>query len=153
MGAVLMSEAVYTAIAEGAPDGQVIGHGLTYSGHPVSAAVGLEVLRLYTEGGILAHGQAMGWHFAAGLKSLVEHPLVGEARGRGLLGALELVADKKRRTAFNTGLRLPDRLFAIGKRNGVIFRAFGDGTIGLAPALCCTESEMELILSVFSNIG
>ena len=57
MGATLMSDEVYAAIADGAPKGAPIGHGATYSGHPVSAAVALEVLRLYDEGGVLANGQ------------------------------------------------------------------------------------------------
>jgi adenosylmethionine-8-amino-7-oxononanoate aminotransferase len=147
MGAVLMSEAVYTSIADGASEELVIGHGLTYSGHPVSAAVALEVLRLYTEGGILANGQAVGQYFAAGLQAMSQHPLVGDARGCGLLGALELVADKERRTRFDPSLKLPDRIFDRGYRNGVIFRAFGDCTIGLAPALCCTDGEMEMIFA------
>jgi adenosylmethionine-8-amino-7-oxononanoate aminotransferase len=145
MGAVLMSEAVYDGLADGAAPDMPIGHGFTYSGHPVSAAVALEVLRLYTEGGILANGQAVGRRFAAGLADLSHHPLVGEARGRGLLGALELVADKATKRSFDPALKLPDRLFAGAYRNGVIFRAFGDGMIGLAPALCCTDGEMDLI--------
>ncbi len=59
MGAVLLSDKVYNGIADGAAPDAVIGHGYTYSGHPVSAAVGLEVIRLY-ESGILANGQAVG---------------------------------------------------------------------------------------------
>lgn len=145
MGAVLMSEAIYQGIASGTGEGQVVGHGFTYSGHPVSAAVGLEVIRLYTDGGILANGQARGVDFAAGLASLKDHPLVGDVRGRGLLGAIELVTDKATKTRFDASLKLPDRLFAQGYRNGVIFRAFGDNIIGLAPALCCNETEMALI--------
>lgn len=145
MGAVLMSEAIYQGIANGTGEGQVVGHGFTYSGHPVSAAVGLEVIRLYTEGGILANGQARGVDFAAGLASLKDHPLVGDVRGRGMLGAIELVTDKAAKTRFDASLKLPDRLFAQGYKNGVIFRAFGDNIIGLAPALCCNEAEMALI--------
>lgn len=145
MGAVMMSEAIYQGIANGTGEGQVVGHGFTYSGHPVSAAVGLEVIRLYTEGGILANGQARGVDFAAGLASLKDHPLVGDVRGRGMLGAIELVTDKAAKTRFDASLKLPDRLFAQGYKNGVIFRAFGDNIIGLAPALCCNEAEMALI--------
>lgn len=145
MGAVMMSEAIYQGIANGTGEGQVVGHGFTYSGHPVSAAVGLEVIRLYTEGGILANGQARGADFAAGLASLKDHPLVGDVRGRGMLGAIELVTDKAAKTRFDASLKLPDRLFAQGYKNGVIFRAFGDNIIGLAPALCCNEAEMALI--------
>jgi adenosylmethionine-8-amino-7-oxononanoate aminotransferase len=145
MGAVLMSEEVYQGLANGAAPDVPIGHGFTYSGHPVSAAVGLEVLRLYTDGGILANGQAVGTVFAAGLERLRSHPLVGEARGVGLLGALELVADRKAKRGFAPELKFSERLFDRAYQNGVIFRAFGDGTIGLAPALCCTAAEMEMI--------
>ena len=94
MGATMLSEEVYAGIADGAPAGAPIGHGATYSAHPVGAAVALEVLRLYEEGGVLANGQRVAPRFAAGLEALRAHPLVGDARHRGLLGALELVSDK-----------------------------------------------------------
>jgi len=145
MGAVLMSDKVYQGIADGAAPDMPIGHGVTYSGHPVSAAVGLEVLRLYTEGGILANGQAVAARFSAGMEMLADHPMVGETRGRGLLGAIELVTDKTSKNRFDPALRLPDRLFAQGYANGVIFRAFADNIIGLAPALCCSDDEMDMI--------
>jgi adenosylmethionine-8-amino-7-oxononanoate aminotransferase len=145
MGALLMSDRVYQGIADGASPELPIGHGATYSGHPVSAAVGLEVLRLYLDGGILANGQRMAAHFAAGLRDIADHPLVGDTRGRGLLGAIELVSDKARKTRLDPALKVPDRLFARALENGVIFRAFGDNIIGLAPALCCNEDEMGMI--------
>ncbi|MBL8649317.1 MAG: aspartate aminotransferase family protein [Sphingopyxis sp.] len=145
MGALLMSQRVYEGIADGAAANLAIGHGLTYSGHPVSAAVGLEVLRLYEEGGILANGQAVGPRFAAGLAALDDHPLVGDTRGRGLLGAIELVVNKDSKARFDPSLGLADRLFARGYGNGVIFRAFADNIIGLAPALCCSDDEMDMI--------
>ena len=147
MGAVMIAEHVYAGIADGAAPETPIGHGYTYSGHPVSAAVGLEVIRLYTEGGILANGQRTGVAFEAGLKALESHPLVGEARSRGMLGALELVSDKKAKTPFDPALKMSERLFANGYRNGIVFRAFADGTIGLAPALSCTLDEMGLLLA------
>lgn len=147
MGAVLMTDRIYAGIADGAAPDLPIGHGFTYSAHPVSAAVGLEVLRLYTEGGILANGQAVAPRFASGLNALKDHPLVGDARSVGLLGALELVADKQSKELFPSALRLSDRLFKSAYRNGLIFRAFADGTIGLAPALSCTASEMEQLLA------
>lgn len=147
MGAVLMSERIYTGIADGAAPDVPVGHGFTYSAHPVSAAVGLEVLRLYTEGGILANGQSVARRFTDGLAALADHPLVGDARNAGLLGALELVADKRTKARFDPALKVPDRLARIGYDNGLIFRAFGDGVIGLAPALCCTQDEMELLLA------
>ena len=141
LGATLMSEKVYAGIADGAPAGASIGHGATYSAHPVGAAVALEVLRLYEEGGVLANGQRGGAHFAAGLDALSAHPLVGDARHRGLLGALELVSDKASKRGFDTALGLPDRIFAAGYRNGLVFRSFGDHILGFAPALTFTEDE------------
>jgi 4-aminobutyrate--pyruvate transaminase len=143
MGATMLSEPVYATIADAAPAGVPIGHGATYSAHPVGAAVALEVLRLYDEGGIVANGQRVAPHFAAGLDALREHPLVGDARHRGLLGALELVSDKSSKRGFDPALALPDRLFAAAYRNGVIFRCFGDGVLGFAPALTFTEAEFE----------
>lgn len=145
MGAVLMSDEVYQGIAEGAAADVPIGHGFTYSGHPVSAAVALEVLRLYIEGGILENGRKVGARFESGLKAIADHPLVGETRGRGMLGAIELVADKATKARFDPALKVAARLFDRGYANGVIFRAFTDGIIGLAPALCCSDDEMVMI--------
>jgi 4-aminobutyrate---pyruvate transaminase len=142
MGALLMSERVYEGIAEGTPAGAVVGHGATYSAHPVSAAVALEVLRLY-EDGILANGQQVAKHFEAGLQSMLRHPLVGDARSRGLLGALELVSDKYTKAQFDASLKLPDRVAEAAYRHGLVFRAFGDGILGFAPALCFTPGEFE----------
>ena len=141
MGATMISEKVYAGIADGAPAGVSVGHGATYSAHPVSAAVALEVLRLYEEGGVLANGQRGAAHFAAGLDALRTHPLVGESRHRGLLGALELVSDKQSKRGFDAALGLSDRIFAAGYRNGLVFRSFGDHILGFAPALTFTEDE------------
>jgi adenosylmethionine-8-amino-7-oxononanoate aminotransferase len=147
MGALLMSEAVYQAIAEGAGAQLPVGHGQTYSAHPVSAAIGLEVLRLYHEGGLLANGIAQGPCFAAGLRELLAHPLVGDARSRGLLGALELVSDKATKAGFAPELRLHERIAEAAYRNRVIFRAFGDNILGFAPALCYTADEFALLFA------
>ncbi|MGA0609696.1 aspartate aminotransferase family protein [Caldimonas sp. KR1-144] len=143
MGATMLSEQVYAGIADGAPAGAPIGHGATYSAHPVAAAAALEVLRLYEEGGVLANGQRVAAHFAAGLEGLRAHPLVGDARHRGLLGALELVSDKASKRGFDASLGLADRLFDTGYRNGLVFRSFGDHILGFAPALTYTEAEFE----------
>lgn len=145
LGAVLLSEGVYAAIADGSASGTPIGHGHTYSAHPVSAAVGLEVLRLYHEGGLLANGVAQAPRFEQGLQQLLEHPLVGDARQRGLLGALELVADKVTKGRFDPALGLSERIARIAYRNGLIFRAFSDNILGFAPALCYSAGEMDLL--------
>ena len=150
MGAVLLSGAVYDAIADGTPRDALVGHGHTYSGHPVSAAVALEVLRLYHEGGLLANGRAMAPRFEAGLQALRDHPLVGEARQRGLLGALELVADKRTKQPFDPSLKLSERITRAALRNGIIFRAFGDNILGFAPALVCGAAEFD---ALFERLG
>src|SRR5207253_1332934 len=111
------------------------------------AAVALEVIRLYEEGGILANGQQVAKHFEAGLQAMLRHPLVGDARSRGLLGALELVSDKYTQARFDPALKLPDRVADSGYRNGLVFRAFGDGILGFAPALCFTPAEFEQLFA------
>jgi 4-aminobutyrate--pyruvate transaminase len=143
LGALLISERVYAGIADGTPAGALVGHGATYSAHPVGAAVALEVIRLYEEGGILANGRKVARHFEAGLQAMLRHPLVGDARSRGLLGALELVSDKYTKASFDPALQLPDRIAKAAYKNGLIFRAFGDCILGFAPALCYTASEFE----------
>ena len=74
MGAVLISDAIYQGIADGTTPGTPMGNGHTYSAHPVSAAIALEVLRLYEEGGVLANGVAQGPRFEAGLQKFMRHP-------------------------------------------------------------------------------
>lgn len=147
MGALLMSEAIYQAIADAAGPDLAVGHGQTYSAHPVSAAIGLEVLRLYHEGGLLANGVAHTPQFARGLQDLLAHPLVGDARSRGLVGALELVSDKHSKQGFDPSLRLSERITAAAYRNRLVFRAFGDNILGFAPALCYTADEFEMLFA------
>jgi adenosylmethionine-8-amino-7-oxononanoate aminotransferase len=88
---------VYSAIADGAAEGTPVGHGHTYSVHPVSAAVGLEVLRLYHEGGLLANGIAQGPRFEEGLQQLPQHPLVGDFNEQYGVGLESSRADLRRR--------------------------------------------------------
>ena len=147
MGALLFSDAIFQAIADAAGPDLAVGHGQTYSAHPVSAAIGLEVLRLYHEGGLLANGVKQEPHFAAGLRALLDHPLVGDARSRGLLGALELVADKDAKTPFPAALKLSERIAAAAYRNRLVFRAFADNILGFAPALCYTGGEFDLLFT------
>lgn len=145
MGAVFMADHVYQTIADGAGDAAV-GHGYTYSGHPVSAAVGLEVLRLY-EGGLLENGRKAGARLMAGLQGLSDHPLVGDVRGRGMLAAIELVTDKEAKTPLPASVNPAKRLFDRAYDNGLILRAFGNGVLGYAPPLCCTDEEIDQIVA------
>lgn len=144
MGAVFMSDRIYQTIADAMGD-EAVGHGFTYSGHPVSAAVGLAALELY-EGGLLENGQRMGARLMDGLRGLADHPLVGDVRGRGMLAAVELVTDKAAKTPLPETAKPSQRLFDRAWEAGVIIRAFGNGVLGFAPPLCCTEDEIDQIV-------
>jgi putrescine---pyruvate transaminase len=144
MGAVFLSDAVYNTIADAAGTAAV-GHGYTYSAHPVSAAVGLEALRLY-EDGLMANGVKAGARLMAGLQSLRDHPLVGDVRGRGLLAAIELVVDKERKTPLPAAAEPARRVFDRAWSNGLVIRAFPTGVLGYAPPLCCTDDDIDAIL-------
>ncbi|MCF6110982.1 MULTISPECIES: aspartate aminotransferase family protein [Mesorhizobium] len=144
MGAVFMSDHVYNTIADGAGKAPV-GHGYTYSAHPVSAAVGLECLRLY-EDSLLENGRKAGKRLMEGLRSLADHPLVGDIRGRGMLAAIELVTDKERKTPLPAAADPGRRIFERAWANGLVIRAFNNGILGFAPPLCCTEADIDGIL-------
>ena len=144
MGAVFLSDKVYNTIADGA-GAAAIGHGYTYSAHPVSAAVGLECLRLY-ENGLLENGARMGERLMAGLRSLSDHPLVGEVRGRGMLAAVELVTDKAGKTPLPASAEPSRRVFDRAWDNGLVIRAFANGILGYAPPLCCTPDDIDRIV-------
>ena len=144
MGAVFMSDHVYDTIADGA-GAKAVGHGFTYSAHPVSAAVALEVLALY-EGGLFDNGIKAGARLMAGLESLRDHPLVGDVRGRGMLAAVELVTDKDKKTALPAAVQPATRLFDRAWDQGLIVRSFAQGIFGYAPPLCCTDGEIDAIV-------
>jgi len=144
MGAVFMSDKIYNTIADGA-GASAVGHGYTYSAHPVSAAVGLEVLRLY-ENGLLENGRKAGARLMEGLKGLESHPLVGDVRGRGMLAAIELVTDKQRKIPLPAAADPSRRIFDRAWDNGLVVRAFGNGVLGYAPPLCCTMAEIDAII-------
>lgn len=131
MGAVFMADHVYNVIADGA-GAAAVGHGYTYSAHPVSAAVALEVLKLY-EDGLLDNGIKAGARLMAGLEGLRDHPLVGDVRGRGMLAAIELVVDKEKKTPLPASAMPARRIFDRAWDNGLIIRAFANGVLGYAP--------------------
>ncbi|MBM2290437.1 aspartate aminotransferase family protein [Sulfitobacter pseudonitzschiae] len=150
MGAVFMSDHVYDTIADGA-GAKAVGHGFTYSAHPVSAAVALEVLALY-EGGLFDNGIKAGARLMAGLESLRDHPLVGDVRGRGMLAAVELVTDKDKKTPLPAAVQPATRLFDRAWDQGLIVRSFAQGIFGYAPPLCCTDGEIDAIVERTRNV-
>src|ERR1700689_2125891 len=98
---VMIQEPMYQALLAESKKVGVFGRGFTYGGHPVSAAVALKAIEIYTRDRIFAKATERGSQFQTRLKALGEHPLVGEARGLGLIGGVELVADKTGKRAFD----------------------------------------------------
>jgi 4-aminobutyrate--pyruvate transaminase len=119
-----------------------LGHGFTYGGHPLGCAVGVKTLEIYQRRNILGHVRNMAPIFQAKLREYADHPLVGEARGVGLMGALELSPDKANAAIFAQPGKVGGKLAAELLNHGVILRAMGD-TLGLCPPMIITEAEIE----------
>ena len=111
-----------------------------------ASAVALEVLKLY-RGGMIDNAHRAGAYFGQRLREFRDHPLVGDVRSQGLLGAIELVSDKATKAKFPAGARIGPRLAEAGYRHGIIFRAFNDGTLGFAPPICISQDEIDLLIA------
>ena len=99
--AVTVPETMYQAMLDESRKIGTFGHGFTYSGHPVAAAVALKALEIYARERIVEQVPRKAPQFQARLQALGEHPLVGEARGSGSSAAVELVADKASKRSFD----------------------------------------------------
>jgi 4-aminobutyrate--pyruvate transaminase len=143
ISAVLLTEQVYAAIRENSAKIGTFGHGYTYSAHPVAAAVALETLAIYDERNILENVALSGGRLQDRLRALANHPLVGEARGVGLIGALELVADKKTKANFDAALAVGRRVAEQAEENGVILRAMAGDVLAFSPPLIITPEEVD----------
>ncbi|MGB3809583.1 MAG: aspartate aminotransferase family protein [Parvibaculum sp.] len=118
-------------------------HGFTYSGHPVACAVALANLEVMQKEHLVEKaGGATGAYFQKKLAELSDHPLVGETRSVGMLGAIELVKDKKTRERFDPALEVGYRCRLHCFANGLVMRAIGD-TMVLSPPLVISESEID----------
>jgi 4-aminobutyrate---pyruvate transaminase len=150
ISALLVTDDLYQAIASQTNALGGFGHGFTYGGHPVAAAVALETLALYDEYRILEHVGTTAPIFQAGLRQLAEHPIVGETRGIGLMGALELVADKETRAPFDPQLQVPQQVSDALMRRGVMLRALGNSIL-CAPPLISSKEDVGMLLSALSE--
>jgi len=142
LGAVTIPEDVYQAMLDESRKIGTFGHGYTYGGHPVGAAVALKTLEIYQRDNIVEHVKRLQPVFEGHLARLADHPLVGEARGRGLVGALELVADKPTRRAFDPGHGVGAKCGTFAQNHGLITRPLGDA-VALCPPLVITEDELN----------
>jgi len=142
MSATVISGPIYDALVQQSEKIGVFAHGFTYSGHPVAAAVGVETLKIYEERRILDHVRSVMPHFQERLRQLGNHPLVGEARGMGLIGAVELVNDKQSKKSFDPAVGAGPLAADLALKNGLVVRAAGD-TVAICPPLIINDGEID----------
>lgn len=151
ISAVLINEKVYQGIRGETGKIGSFGHGYTYSAHPVAAAVANETLAIYAERDILGHVGTVGPRMQARLQRLASHPLVGEARGVGLIGAVELVADKATKANFDPSQAVGPRVVNHAQANGVILRAMAGDIVAFSPPLVISEAEVDEMFDRFER--
>jgi len=150
IAAVMISEPIYQAMVRQSEKIGTFGHGYTYSGHPVSAAVALETLKIYEERDIVSHVRTVAPHLQDGLRRYRNHPLVGEVRGIGLIAGVEIVADKAAKTPFDPKLGIGGHVARFAQEHGLIVRAMGD-SIGFSPPLIITSAELDDLVARFGK--
>ena len=143
MAAVTVPEVMYEALLTQSRKIGTFGHGFTYSGHPVAAAVALKVIEIYRRDRIAAAVAGKAPHFQRRLAALGEHPLVGEARGLGLVGGLELVADKSSKRSFDAKAGVAPRAVAFAEEEGLIVRFLAGDVVSICPPLIISPSEID----------
>ena len=149
ISAVMMNDKVYQGIAEQSAKLGALGHGYTMGGHPVGAAVALEALRIYDEDHILDRVRNTAPVLQAGLRRFENHPLVGNVRGIGLIGALEFMADPKSKTPFDATLKVSVKVMDALRRQGVLLRALGDSLV-CSPPLIISGEDIEVMVSALA---
>jgi 4-aminobutyrate---pyruvate transaminase len=148
ISAVMVNERVFQGLAEESHKIGTFGHGFTYSGHPVSAAVAVETLKIYDETDIIGHVRQVGPHLQQELRRrFAGHELVGEVRGVGLIAALELVEDKETHKNFDPARKIGPRCSKLLEKHGVIGRLMAGDSMGLSPPLIITEADVDEMLT------
>jgi 4-aminobutyrate--pyruvate transaminase len=142
ISAVLISEKIHQAMLAQSDKLGSFAHGYTHSGHPVTTAVALEVLRIYEEMDINARARRLGRRMLEGLQRFAGHPLVGDVSGVGMIAGIELVADKRTRAAHEPAGKAGKIADRVGKENGLVLRVIGD-RLAFAPPLIISEAEID----------
>jgi len=148
MSAMMVSGRIYQVLEDQSRKLGVFGHGFTYSGHPVPAAVALETLAIYEERDLVGHVRRVAPVLQDGLRALADHPLVGEARGVGLIGALELVRDKTTRASFDPKAGVGARVVAAAQQRGAILRVLPGDILAFSPPLVIEAHELRELLAI-----
>jgi 4-aminobutyrate--pyruvate transaminase len=150
LAGVTVPQAMYEAMLDESRKIGTFGHGFTYSGHPVAAAVALKALEIYAREQIADQVVRKTPHFQARLGALGDHPLVGEARGLGLIGGLELVADKRTKRPFETSAAVAPQTVRFAQEEGLIVRFLAGDIVSICPPLIITPVEID---ELFDRLG
>ena len=145
IAAVMIPELMYEALLAQSRKLGAFGHGFTYGGHPVSAAVALKAIEIYMRDRIVEMAAERAGQFQARLAALNAHPLVGEARGMGLIGGVELVADKRSKRSFAAEHGVGGRAVAFAEAEGLLVRAVIGDVLTLCPPLIIGEAEVDAL--------
>jgi len=150
LSGTIVSEKVWKVLEDGSDQLGPIGHGWTYSAHPLCAAAGVANLELIDSLGLVDNAREVGGYLNGRLReTFAEHPIVGDVRGEGLLAALEFAADRDAPTLFDPAKKVGPQVAAACLEQGVIARAMPQGDIlGFAPPLCLTHSEADKIVDM-----
>ena len=140
---VMLPETMYQALLAESRKIGVFGHGFTYGGHPVAAAVALKAIEIYTRDRVFEKAAEMAPIFQARLAAFNAHPLVGEARGLGLIGGVELVADKRSKRSFMPQHGIGARAVQFAEAEGLIVRSVLGDVLTLCPPLVISAAEID----------
>ncbi|MEO0546675.1 MAG: aminotransferase [Pseudomonadota bacterium] len=149
LGAVMIPEFMMEALEAQSAKIGVFGHGYTYGGHPLGCALGVKAIEIYQKRNIVDRVRSLTPLFEKRLAALADHPLVGEVRNSGLMGGVELVADKITRRSFNAKTGVGAQCAVFCQERGAILRAIGD-TIALCPPMIIAEDELN---ALFDRLG
>jgi 4-aminobutyrate--pyruvate transaminase len=142
LSALTIEEDLYQAMLDESRKLGTFGHGYTYTAHPVGCAISLKTIEIYQRDKIMEHAAKMSPVFQSRLRKLGEHPLVGETRGIGLIGAIELVADKATKRSFDAKRQIGAAAVNAMQEHGVIVRNIQDA-IAFCPPLIITSDEIH----------
>ncbi|MEM7301860.1 MAG: aminotransferase [Pseudomonadota bacterium] len=144
LGGVMLPQNMVDAFEEQSAKVGTFGHGYTYGGHPLGCALGVKAIEIYQRRDILGHVRKRIPTFEARMSALSDHELVGEARSSGLMGGVELVADKATKQAFEPSMTVGARVVKVLEANGLILRAIGD-TLAICPPMIISEEELNVL--------
>ena len=151
ISASLLTNELYDILLAQSDKLGIFGHGYTYSGHPVPVAVALEALKIYEERDIVAQVRRVGPRMQAGIRSHADHPLIGEARGMGLIGAVELVRDKTTKQSFDPKAGVAAYLVRRAQHHGAILRNMPGDVVAFSPPLIINETEIDEMMGCFGK--